>query len=105
MIHLSQITIKPKTLEYWRKPTKEDIKFGLGTLFYRDFIFEKWFDENGYLKLKVKTNDDKLIYYYTGNEKQKYSIIQKINSWFIYLNYTKTMRQIYLKRRKRGVQD
>lgn len=63
MIHSSQIICKPKTLEYWRRPTKQEIKFGYGALHYRELDFEKCFDENGYLKLKVRLNDDGLIYY------------------------------------------
>ena len=66
MAHKSEILIKPDYLEYFRKPTKEDIKFGYGALHYRDFEFDKCFDENGNQKLKVKASDDGLIYYYTG---------------------------------------
>lgn len=67
------ITIKnfikrPKTISYWRNPTKEDIKFGYGATHYRDFEFEKCFDENGFLKLKMRASDDKLIYHYCGQE-------------------------------------
>ncbi len=57
---------KPKTISYWRNPTKEDIKFGYGATNYRDFEFEKCFDENGFLKLKMRASDDKLIYHYCG---------------------------------------
>ena len=49
-----------------RRPTKEDIKFGHGAIHYRDFKFENCFDKDGFLKLKVKSTDDDLIYYYTG---------------------------------------
>ncbi|GEM53830.1 hypothetical protein B0A58_14840 [Flavobacterium branchiophilum NBRC 15030 = ATCC 35035] len=65
MIHKSQIHKKPKVLEYWRKPTKAEIKFGYGATHYRDFDFEDCFDADGYLKLKVRASDDNLIYYYT----------------------------------------
>jgi hypothetical protein len=64
MIHISQITTKPTTIEYWRKPTKEDIKFGFGAIHYRDFSFHDCFDENGNLKQMIKTTDDNLKYYY-----------------------------------------
>lgn len=80
MIHSSQITCKPKTLEYWRNPTKEEVKFGQGALHYREFDFEKCFDENGYLKLKVRASDDGFTYfnaeieYYTTSK----SKIQKL---------------------------
>jgi hypothetical protein len=66
MPHKSKILDKPSYLEYFRKPTKEEVKFGYGALHYRDFEFEKCFDENGNQKLKAKALDDGLIYYYTG---------------------------------------
>ena len=64
--HISAFYEKPDVLEYWRKPTKEEIKFGHGATHYRNFDFDSCFDENGFLKLKVKVSDDSLIYYYTG---------------------------------------
>lgn len=63
-----QFLIQPKQLAYWRNPTKEDIKFGYGAIHYRDFDFEKCFDENGIQKLKIRASDDRLIYYYSGQE-------------------------------------
>ncbi len=68
MIHLSQITNKPKTIKYWRNPTKEEIKFGYGALHYREFNFENCFDAYGNLKLRIKASDDGLIYYNAGIE-------------------------------------
>lgn len=65
-IHISKILRKPKTIEYWRRPTIEEIKFGYGATHYRDFDFESCFDEDGFQKVKVKASDDGLIYYYTG---------------------------------------
>jgi len=64
MIHSSQISIKPKRIEYWRKPTKEEIKFGHGAIHYREFDFAECFDKEGYLKNKIKSTDDKLVYMY-----------------------------------------
>lgn len=63
-----QFLIQPKQLAYYRNATKEDIKLGYGAIHYRDFDFDKCFDENGIQKLKVKASDDKLIYYYSGQE-------------------------------------
>ncbi len=68
MIHISNVINKPETITYWREPTKEEIKFGYGTLHYKDFEFDKCFDQNGYLKLKVRASDDKLIYFEAGTE-------------------------------------
>ena len=48
MIHVTQIAIKPQSIEYWRKPTKEEIKFGYGAIHYREFDFDTCFDKNGY---------------------------------------------------------
>ncbi len=64
MIHISQLNSKPNSFEYYRKPTKEEVKFGYGALHYRDFDFEKCFDAENNLKLKIRASDDKLIYYY-----------------------------------------
>lgn len=79
MSHISKFYSKPKTLEYLRKPTKAEIKFGYGALNYRDFVFEKCFDIEGDQKLKVKASDDGLIYYYSGLDyfnKLKYQMIE-----------------------------
>jgi hypothetical protein len=65
---IDSFIIKPKELTYWRNLTKEDIKFGHGAIHYRDFHFEKCFDDDGIQKLKMKASDDKLIYYYCGQE-------------------------------------
>ena len=68
----------PKQITYSRKPTIEEIKFGHGATHYRNFDFDKCFDENNVLKLKVKPTDDKLIYYYIGldyRNKLKYKTI------------------------------
>ena len=68
MIHISNVKTKSETLTYWRNPTKAEIRFGHGATHYRDFEFEKCFDEDGYQKLKVKACDDNLVYYYSGLE-------------------------------------
>ncbi len=64
--HISKFYTKPETLTYWRRPTKEDIKFGHGATHYRSFDFESCFDEDGFQKDKVRASDDALIYYDTG---------------------------------------
>ncbi|MEO6135477.1 MAG: hypothetical protein ABIP35_10015 [Ginsengibacter sp.] len=63
MIHFSQIVVKPQTIEYWRNPTKEEIKFGYGAIHYREFDFDTCFDKNGYLKQTIKAANDKLKYH------------------------------------------
>lgn len=68
MIHITQLNKEVKEITYWRNPTKEEIKFGHGATHYRDFDIKICFDEEGFLKLKVKASDDKLIYYHSGNE-------------------------------------
>lgn len=68
MNDLNQFQTQPEVLEYYRNPTKAEIKFGHGALHYRDFEFEKCFDENGNLKLKIRALDDGLIYYYASME-------------------------------------
>ena len=68
MTNINQFLTKPNVLNYFRKPTKAEIKFGHGALHYRDFEFEKCFDENGNLKLTVRATDDGLLYYYSGIE-------------------------------------
>jgi len=71
MIHKSQIINKTYVLEYWRKPTKSEIQFGYGVIHYKDFNFDNCFDENGFLKEKVKSTYDNLIYYCTSVEYSK----------------------------------
>ncbi len=66
--HISKFYTIPKTLKYWRNPTKEEIKFGHGAIHYRSFDFESCFDENGFQKLKVRASDDKLIYHSASDE-------------------------------------
>lgn len=66
--HISKILRKPKTIKYWRNPTKEEIKFGYGATHYRSFDFESCFDEDGFQKLKARASDDGLIYYSCDDE-------------------------------------
>ena len=68
MIHKLDIKKDITTLTYHRNPTKSEIKFGYGAIHHRDFDFEKCFDNNGTLKLKMRVNDDKLIYFCSGIE-------------------------------------
>jgi len=60
---MNTISKEQKTIPYWRNPTKEEVKFGHGSLHYREFQFDKCLNENGNLKLKVKASDDGLTYY------------------------------------------
>ena len=64
--HISKFYIKPEKITYWRKPTKDEIKFGYGATHYRDFDFEICFDKEGFQILKARATDDNLIYYYSG---------------------------------------
>ncbi len=68
MINKNQFHTQPKVLEYYRVPTKDEIKFGHGALHYREFEFDKCFDENNNLILKAKASDDNLIHFYTCTE-------------------------------------
>jgi hypothetical protein len=68
MIHITQLNKEVKEITYWRNPTKDEIKFGHGATHYRDFDIKICFDEEGFLKLKVRAIDDKHIYHYSGNE-------------------------------------
>ena len=52
-----------KTLPYWRKPTKSEIKFGYGAIHHRDFDIEDCYTKEGIFKLKFKAKDDGLLYY------------------------------------------
>ncbi len=70
MLNKKHFYSKIEFLEYYRKPIKTEVKFGYGALHYRDFEFEKCFDENGILKLKIQASDDNLIYYYSSIEYQ-----------------------------------
>jgi len=65
MIHVSQIINIPKTIEYWRKPTKEEIKFGYGANHYRDFDIDDCFNKGGYFKKTIVAKDDELKYFYS----------------------------------------
>lgn len=68
MIKKEHVINIPLYLEYWRKPTLEEIKFGHGALHYRDFEFDKCFDQHNNLILKARASDDNLIYFYSNIE-------------------------------------
>jgi hypothetical protein len=68
MIHITQFLSTPDTVEYWREPTKEEIKFGHGALHYRSFDFKACISDDGFLKYRMRVSDDKLLYYYSGIE-------------------------------------
>ncbi len=81
MINKNQFHTQPKVLEYYRDPTKDEIKFGHGALHYREFEFDKCFDEKNNLILKAKVSDDNILYFCCGMEyyiskKAKCHIIQ-----------------------------
>ena len=57
-----------ETFEYWRNPTKEDIKFGHGAIHFRDFGIDDCYTNEGILQLKFKPKDDGLLYYACGYE-------------------------------------
>jgi len=57
-----------KTFEYWRNPTKEDIRFGIGPILFKDFDIEDCYTNEGVFKLKLKAKDDGLLYYACGYE-------------------------------------
>ena len=77
-------------ITYWRRPTKDDIKFGHGAIHYRNFETNLCFDENDNLKLKVRASDDNLVYYYECLDCLKFLKLQKIeipkdeNSSYLY---------------------
>ena len=52
-----------QTFEYWRPPTKQEIKFGEGASHYREFtLSEIGITKDGDLKNWFKAKDDKLRY-------------------------------------------
>jgi len=48
-------------VEYHRKPTKSEIRFGHGATHYRDFKKEEFLKKDGTVKKRIKA-DDGLIY-------------------------------------------
>jgi len=53
---------------YWRRPTKEEIKFGYGATHYRDFDVNECFNDDGTFKLSLIGKDDGLKYYSARHE-------------------------------------
>lgn len=51
-----------KTLEYHRKPTAGEIKFGYGATHYRDFTADEYLKKDGTIKKRIKAKNDGLIY-------------------------------------------
>ena len=49
-------------IEYSRKPTEAEIKFGHGARHYKDFKYNECFKPNGDLKKRLKCPIDGLIY-------------------------------------------
>ncbi|MBX3163242.1 MAG: hypothetical protein KF900_02085 [Bacteroidetes bacterium] len=68
MIHKSDFKKRPKTIEYWRNPTKSEIKFGYGAIHYREFDFDFCFDENGFRRDAFILREDRMKYHYVGAE-------------------------------------
>ncbi|MCA6435784.1 MAG: hypothetical protein IM600_05710 [Bacteroidetes bacterium] len=52
-----------ETYSYWRNPTKEDIKFGNGSIHIREFKKENCFDKDGQFRLAFVAGDDKRKYH------------------------------------------
>ena len=50
-------------ISYWRRPTKEEIKFGYGATHFRDFDVNECFNDDGTFKLSFICKDDGLKYY------------------------------------------
>lgn len=53
----------PETVQYYRKPTKAEIRFGYGAIHYRDFPINEVVKTNGSLKKWVRCKYDGLRYY------------------------------------------
>jgi hypothetical protein len=51
-----------KSIEFHRKPTKGEIKFGYGATFYRNFAPEDYLKKDGTIKQRIKAKNDGLIY-------------------------------------------
>lgn len=51
-----------KTIEYHRKPTQSEIKFGHGATHYRDFEAIDYLKKDGSIKKRIKAENDGLIY-------------------------------------------
>lgn len=51
-----------RTIEYNRKPTQSEIKFGHGATHYRDFEAIDYLKKDGTIKKRIKAKDDGLIY-------------------------------------------
>ena len=49
-------------LQYHRKPTAGEIKFGCGATHYRDFPVKECLNADGSTKKRIKAKDDGLIY-------------------------------------------
>lgn len=52
----------PETIEYSRKPTAGEIRFGHGARHYKDFTKDDYLTKDGYLKKRIKCKFDGLIY-------------------------------------------
>ena len=59
---------------YWRNPTKEDLKFGFGSILYREFDTKICLNCESKIHLSIIANDDKQRYYSASHE---YSITRK----------------------------
>ena len=54
--------MKPTTIEYSRKPTIGEIKFGYGATHYKDFESNIYLKKDGSIKKRLKCPIDNLIY-------------------------------------------
>jgi len=56
--------IEKLSLEYHRKPTEYEIKFGHGAIHYRDFNPSEFLKADNSIKKRIKAKNDGLIYTY-----------------------------------------
>jgi hypothetical protein len=54
--------VQERTIEYHRKPTASEIKFGHGATHYKTFYESACTDKNGRVKKRLKCKIDGLIY-------------------------------------------
>jgi len=53
---------------YWRNPTKAEIKFGYGSILYREFERKYCVNSEGKLHLSIISSDDKRRYFSASHE-------------------------------------
>lgn len=64
-IILVEVGIAERKIQYHRKPTEAEIRFGHGATHYRDFKFSECYNpKTGLPKKRLKAKDDRLWYTY-----------------------------------------